>query len=210
MTSNNLEIVEPAAPATTIEAPAADKASDPFDLANLRLAQNYNETAGVRKLLRTVPVRKPHKQEYIRVHPDPAFRDNFAMIELKEDRETYLVAGGGLIAEFATEIINNTLFTAVNRQGVVFLWPVRLPNADGKQLEWHRSARDGADEAVKRWVRVWPNMSLGAYELTVSESTAEPQFPPEISFQELIRIAFRDRLITTIDHPVLKRLRGLT
>jgi hypothetical protein len=32
---------------------------------------------------------------------------------------------------------------------------------------------------------------------------------PEASFQDLIKIAFRDRLITTIDHPVIKRLRGL-
>jgi hypothetical protein len=182
---------------------------DPFDLANLRLAQNYNETAGVKKLLRTVPVRKPSRQEFVRVNPDPAFRDNFAMIELKEDREEYLVAGRGLIAEFAAEIVNKTLFTTINRQGVVFLWPVRLPDADGKQMEWHRSARDAAEEATKHWMRVSANTSLGAYELIVAEAiTVEPTWP-EVSFQDLIRIAFRDRLITTIDHTVLKRLRGL-
>jgi hypothetical protein len=185
-------------------------APDPFDLANLRLAQNYNEIAGVKKLLRTVPVRKPNKQEYVRVHADPAFRENFAMIDLKEDREVYLVGSSELIAELAAEIVNVTIFTAVNRQGVVFLWPVRLPNADGKQMEWHRSARDAVEEATKRWVRVSPNMALGAYELTVATAiTMEPQWP-EVSFQELIRIAFRERLITSIDHAVVKRLQGLT
>jgi hypothetical protein len=185
-------------------------APDPFDLANLRLAQNYNETAGVKKLLRTVPIRKPHRQEYIRVHPEPAFRENFAMIELKEDREEYLVAGAGLIAEFASEIINKTVYTAINRQAVVFMWPVRLPNADGREMEWHRSAREAAAEGTKQWVKVSSNMSLGAYEITAGTAiTAEPQWP-NITFQELIRIAFRDRLITTIDHPVLKRLLGLS
>src|SRR6516162_5223943 len=89
MKSNNLEMLEPTTP--TVEAAAADKAPDPFDLANLRLAQNFNETAGVKKLLRTVPIRKPSKQDFIRVHADPAFRENFAIIELKEDREVYLV-----------------------------------------------------------------------------------------------------------------------
>jgi hypothetical protein len=30
-----------------------------------------------------------------------------------------------------------------------------------------------------------------------------------LSFQELLRIAFRDRLIDRLDHPVIKRLRGI-
>ena len=105
--------------------------------------------------------------------------------------------------------MNKTVYTAINRQGVVFLWPVRLPDADGKQMEWHRSAHEAAGVGTKSWIRVSANMSLGAYEIIVAEAiTAEPQFP-EVSFQDLIRIAFRERLITSLDHPVVKRLRGL-
>jgi len=37
---------------------------------------------------------------------------------------------------------------------------------------------------------------------------ADPVWP-ELSFQDLLRIAYRDRMITTLDHPVVKRLRGL-
>jgi hypothetical protein len=45
--------------------------------------------------------------------------------------------------------------------------------------------------------------------MTVAESVmAEPNWP-ELPFQELIKLAFRDRLITAIHHPVIKRLRGL-
>jgi hypothetical protein len=76
-------------------------------------------------------------------------------------------------------------------------------------MEWHRSAREAADEATRTWLRVNPNMSLGAYEMIVAESiTIEPQWPT-LSFQELLRIAFRERLITSLDHPVVRRLRGL-
>jgi hypothetical protein len=35
----------------------------------------------------------------------------------------------------------------------------------------------------------------------------EPEWP-EVPFGELLRIAFRDRLIESLDHPVLRRLRG--
>jgi hypothetical protein len=48
--------------------------ADPFDLASIRLDPNAAEAAGVEKLLLTVPVRKPHKQDYFRVHPGEAFR----------------------------------------------------------------------------------------------------------------------------------------
>src|SRR5512132_2903350 len=70
-------------------------APDPFDPAALRLDQSFAETVGVRKLLTTVPVRKPNRQDFVRVHPDPAYRlMPAAIIELKDDREVYLVTPG--------------------------------------------------------------------------------------------------------------------
>src|SRR5215470_19700969 len=95
---------------------------DPFDLANLRLPQSFAEGNAVKKLLRTVPVRKPNPQDFVRVHSSPAYRGDFPIIELKDEREDYLVAGP-LVAELVGEFKAKTLFTAVNRQGVVFLWP---------------------------------------------------------------------------------------
>jgi hypothetical protein len=186
----------------------AAPAPDPFDLANLRLPQNFAETAGVKKLLRTVPVKKPDRQDFIRTHPDAAYRENFAVIELKKDREIYLISGASLIEELKGEAVNVTLYTAINRQSVTFLWPVRLPAPNGKDSDWYRSAREAAAEATKGWVRVMADMHLGAYQMFAAEITTTPNWP-EASFQELINIAFRDRLITNLDHPVIKRLRGL-
>jgi hypothetical protein len=182
--------------------------SDPFDLNNLRLPQSFTETAGVKKLLRTVPVHKPSPQDFVRVHPGDEYRADFPIIELKEERDEYIVARG-LVGELAGEIVLKTLFTAINRQGVVFLWPVRLPDPEGRQLEWRRSMREAAEIGMTQWVRVKANMSLGAYEMSVAESVMTDPVWPDTSFQELIKLGFRDRLITTIDHPVIKRLRGL-
>src|SRR3954449_9336406 len=67
-------------------------APNPFDPASLRLSQSFADTVGVKKLLTTVPVRKPNRQDFVRVHPDPSFRlSPAAIIELKEDREVFLV-----------------------------------------------------------------------------------------------------------------------
>jgi hypothetical protein len=197
-----------AEPKLNVVTGSATEPTDPFDLKALRLSQAFTETAGVKKLLLTVPVRKPNRQEFVRVHPNEDYRANFPLVELKEDREEFIV-GPDLVDELAGEIVPKTLFTAINRQGVVFLWPVRLPDPEGRQMEWHRSMREAAEIGMTQWVRMKANMSLGAYEMAVAESTMTEPAWPEYSFQDLIRIAFRDRLITTADHHVIKRLRGL-
>jgi hypothetical protein len=159
MTKTPLQAIDPA-----ITDAAADQAPDPFDLDNLRLSQNFAETAGVRKLLKTVPVHKPNPQDFVRVHPDPQYRENFPVIELNDEREEYIVAEG-LLPELVGEFVSKTLFTAINRQGVLFLWPVRLPDPNGKQMEWWRSMREAAELAMTQWIRTKSNMSLGAYEI---------------------------------------------
>lgn len=194
---------------TPADAPAEVTTTDEFDLKNLVLNQNFVETAGVKKLLTTVPVKKPGKQDYCRVHPHPDFRANVALLELQEDREFYLLTPN-IAQEMPGEFFMATLYTTINRQGVVFLWPVRLPAPNGRELEWHRSAAAAAERGMKDWIRIRANMSLGAYEIDVAGIThSDPEWPP-YTLEDLLRIAFRDRLVNRIDHPVVRRLRGLT
>ncbi len=201
---------DPSKPASesTLESMPALKRDIFDDLSQLSLSQDFVEMAGVKKLLTTVPVRKPNPQEFVRVHPDPMYRrTGVGLLELKEDRETYLVLQAAA-EELPGEFFVVTLYTAVSRQGVVFLWPVRLPGADGRILEWHRSAAEAAEKAMTHWVRMKANMGLGAYDIYPAMSTvAEPQWP-DVSFNELLRIGFRDRVISNFDHnhPVIKRL----
>jgi hypothetical protein len=186
---------------------AAAAVSDPFDLSNLRLTQDFVETAGVKKLLTHVPVGKPNRQDFIRVHPNPDYRAELAVIEFKEDRETFLLPLP-IAKQLPDEFAMVTLYTTINRQGVTRLWPVRLPMSDGKINEWHRSAAEAPELAMKRWIRVKANMSLGAYEMFEAASTIPDPVWPELSFQELVRIGFRDRLVASLSHPVIDKLRG--
>jgi hypothetical protein len=159
----------------------------------------------------TVPVRKPAKEWWVQTHPDNAYRLQTAVLELKEDREVYLV-DPDLWPELSTEATFSprALFTSITRQNVVFLWPVRLPGPDGRIDEWSRSALEAATLAQGRWVRVAANMHLGAYE--VLEATGDLPAPewPDTAFAELLRVAFKDRYVANWNHPVLKRLRGET
>ncbi len=187
----------------------AAAAPNPFDPARLRLSQNFAMSTGVKKLVTTVPVRKPDKEWFNRVHLDPGYSLETAVIERKEDRETYLVEQS-LWPELASEstFCPRALFTGINRQGVLFLWPVRLPGTDGKLDNWSASALEAINRAKEGWIRVGSNMSLGAYEIYEAKGAyGEPEWP-DLSFSEILRIAFKDRFINSMDHPVLRKLRG--
>jgi hypothetical protein len=182
---------------------------DPYDLASLRLDPSFLETAGVKKVLATVPVGRPNPQDFVRVHPSKEFRDTFAVVDWKEDREFYVVVPT-VAAELTGECVSVALYTCINRQGVVRLWPVKLPGPDGRVNEWHRSQAEAAELALDCWVRIKANKSLGAYDIFKAGSTiADPEWPAE-TFQQLVRIGFRDRLIDCLDHPIVARLRGLS
>jgi hypothetical protein len=189
-------------------ADAIKTAPDPFDLSSLRLDQSFVETAGVKKLLTTVPVGKPNPQDFVRVHPSEAYRDVFAVIELKEEREFYLLHQN-VARALPGEFVLVTLFTCINRQGVVRLSPVKHPGPDGRDNEWHRSLREAHHRAMRGWVRIKANMSLGAYEIFETAATITDPVWPEISFEELLRIGFRDRVVDRLDHSLINKLRGL-
>jgi hypothetical protein len=178
-----------------------------FNLEKLRLTQDFASQIGVKKVLLTIPVRNPNKQEFIRIHPHEDYQLQTAVLELKDEGETYL-EDQSLWSELADEIEPKVLVVAISRQKVCFLWAIKLPKDDGRQNEWHRSALEAAQIAKTKWVRVQANMSLRAYD--VYEATGnlpEPEWP-EVDFQKMIETAFKDRFINSIEHPVLKSLRG--
>jgi hypothetical protein len=192
-------------PKLGIVAAASD---DPYDLARLRLPQDFLAETSVKKLLTTVPVRRPGPQDFVRVHPSPAYRHLVALLKIEDDREIYAVDLNA-VPELRNECYAANLFTAITRTGVLFLWPVRVPAADGRANDWHVSAATAAEAAMRTWVRMKANMSLRAYELFEAESKIpDPELGSIPPFAEVFRIAFRDRLVNIYDHPAVKRLRG--
>jgi hypothetical protein len=187
--------------------PVTARSYGAFDLSKIRLSQDYTQQSGTKKVFRTIAVQKPGGQEFVRVHPDEDMRLETAVLELKEDRETYLV-DRELWQELRKEIVPKVLYTTINRLGVVTLWPIRLPRTDGRLDKWSRSALDAAQIATTAWVRLRANQSLGAYQVhKATGSLSGPEWPA-LPFQQILSIAFKDRFIQDFNHPALRRLRG--
>ena len=130
--------------------------ADPFDLSRMRLSQDFSSKLGVRKELIAVPVSKRHRQEWFRVHPDPAMRFTTALLEWKDDGQFYLV-DPAVAPELVGEIFLAELFVTINRNGDLNLWPVKLPGEDGspagRARRWIPASEDttSAVLSVARW-----------------------------------------------------------
>jgi hypothetical protein len=155
-----------------------------------------------------VPVRKPNRHEFFRVRPEPEYWLDTGVFEDREERETFFVAPrmrDALLGEIKPVL----LVPAITRQRVLFLWPIKLPTEGQRFSGWTETAREAAELAKTRWVRLVADMGLGGYRIYHAQGElSEPEWPDK-NLQELLQIAFRDRVVDTDSHPVVRRLRGL-
>jgi hypothetical protein len=202
----------PAAAPSPTGAPVAAPPNDDYtakarSFDRFRLSQNFDRVAGVAKVIVTVNAQKPNGQAWFRVHQDEGYRMQVALLKLKNENEVFLISPS-LVEQLAAEVVPHILYTYITRQGVVGLWPARLPSGDGRTDHWMRSAHEAAHIATTRWVRMTANMAAGAYDVNVtSANLSEPEWP-EITFIKLLELAFAEHIVEDINHPVLRRLRG--
>jgi hypothetical protein len=95
----------------------------------LRLDQNFVEIGGTRKLINDIVIRQPPKQEFVWAHPDPKFSQVVGILELKEEKEIFVVTPA-IAKALGDEIYHAQLTTAITRHEVLFLWLAKVPTAD--------------------------------------------------------------------------------
>ncbi len=178
-----------------------------FDLEALRLPQNFGEALGVKKLITHIPIRKPTKAEFFRVRAADQWRYQTMILEIKQESEIYLVARS--VWDVVSELLRPAaLHVAIDRQNNLFLIPVPLPGQDGRRNPWHQSLAEVVANAEKKWVRSVANKAVGAYDILIAEAKLPDPEWPELNFEQILEIAFRDRIINSIDHPVITQLLG--
>lgn len=183
------------------------QSSNPIDLSKLRISPEQGNQIGVQKIITNVPVHNPRSQLFVRVNRDPEFQYETYVLDFKEDRETYLV-DRPLWDCMPVDLVPKVLYGAITKTGNPFLWPVRLAGPDGKLSSWSQSAFTAVQMAKESWIRVVANMGIGGYDIfQATGNLPEPEWP-NITMNELIQIAFRNRFITSLDHAVIKKLKG--
>jgi hypothetical protein len=186
---------------------AATPTTTVTDLKSLRLPANYGATLGVKKLLTNVLVGKPKKAQFFRTHASDDMTFPAMILENKESRESYVVVPE--VAQEISELVRPVmLHAAIDRQNNVFLIPVPLPGEDGTRNPWHESLAQAVEHAKLKWIRITANMHTGGYDVYEAEGELpEPEWPAH-DIDALVQVAFRGKIITSLDHPVVQSLLG--
>jgi hypothetical protein len=189
-----------------------DPPPNPFDPERCRLSTEGEIELGVRELLVSVPFRRPSKETWFRVHPGDSYRQYGGLIELKEgedsgDGAAWVDPGlwGYLVDEptFSRRLV----VTYINRSGVVALWGLRLPGPDGRQPEWLTIPMTAAKTAETKWTRMFWDQSQRRHRVRVSETLVdEPKWDDLPPFYKLLELAFKDRVVTTLEDPLVRKL----
>ena len=177
----------------------------PPDFSKFALSQNFGSQIKVTQRLTTVPVRKPSKTQWFQIHPE--YKLDVLLLKYGDSGEDYYLVEPSLAHQVADLAQAFRLVVGVDRQGVVFVWPLRIPDPE-RAMNWHLSALEAASHAEIQWTRMHAHMSLGAYEIHTAEGiTDEPKWP-EMLMDGILEIAFKNKIIDRLDHFVLKQLRG--
>jgi hypothetical protein len=170
------------------------------DLSKVAIAPT--QLVGQQRIVTRVPVKKPDKQIFFRAHPTDKVETY--VIEDKENRETYYVLPE-VRDEIAAQGLHRPVLLArvITRQAVNMLWPIGL-SVDGRSNSWHETAHEARRMAEKNWIRIVPNMALGGYEIFKALAPIDEPDWSKMTFQQLLEVAFRNRIISSLDHPVLR------
>lgn len=189
------------------DAPGEEPNSNPFDPKRLRLPQSFTEGPPARRILTAVQIRKPNRQEFFRVHPDPSMRLETLLLDVKDEGLTYLI-DPDVAAAIPGEAVAKILYTTITRHGALLLWPVRLPDDRGDIDAWNAAAHHAALTAESRWVRMAANRGAGTYDVYEAlDQFSEPAWP-DLGLEKLLEMAFKSRFIRDLDHAVVRRLMG--
>lgn len=175
----------------------------------LRLNSNYSDIVCGTPVLTTVTVGKPPKAHFFRVSPDPDHQAVFVLLDgSKLGADGMYAISPEIAAEIPDHVRAYQLRLAVTTFDVSYLVPIPLPGADGRRNVWHVSLGQAVTLAESDWIRISANTMRGAYDVFRALSqTQEPKWP-DLSFDQLLELAFRDRLILNREHPLLAQLRG--
>jgi hypothetical protein len=171
-----------------------------------RMAKKNVEAPLGKRVQTTYPIQKPPKSKFVRVHPEPAYRVSLIRTYKDEDTDTiyYVVPDLDLPEEIADQTKITDLYAAQAHDGTFFIWFV-----NHSDTSWYRSANAAVRSCKCEWRRVVARKSANIYDLYKPEYTIdEPDWSGLPSFPEMLENGFEDRRITSVDHPVVRKLRG--
>lgn len=159
-----------------------------------------------RRVQATYPLQRPPKSKFVRAHPSADYRMGGVLTLTDSDTgEINYVSPDLELPEFIESQTRVTdLYAAQMHDGSFFIWPVHRSDTT-----WYRAAKQAVATATRKWIAVVARRSANTYDLVEPEDAIpEPDWSALPPFMEMVESAFDGHMVTDIDHPFLRKLRG--
>jgi hypothetical protein len=164
--------------------------------------------------LTTIPVEKPNDQDFFRCHPSEDYQYQAALITHQEEKGARYLVHPVFLKEKKIGLIKfhlEQLFLYTTRSGKLAFWPIKV-RKDNRENTWLDSAEAAVEAARIKWVCVVSVPKDKMYKTAEAVGTfPEPDWPKLTqgkSVEELLAVAFKERLILHESHPLIQKLRG--
>jgi len=179
-----------------------------LDIESWQVEDSQNQEASIETDY-VIDVAKPNSQKYFQVRDGREWQMKVKLVEYKPYQEFSLVLPE--VAKNAgenTEIAEYRLYLTVNEFGHYSVWPVHVGKGS-----WHESRRLAVKDATGIWIRMKANIAKEEFFTLeapddIASKLGKPIWPPDLTFREIVSIAFAGRVIDDVNHPLLKKLRG--
>jgi len=192
---------------TSTEQPESSKKA--FSLTDIRNDQNFDKQAGIVHHTPKIEVKRPGKFTFFRTFGP---KENWIKAKVVDDGpgDNELLVSNAiqhLVEDYSRPVL---LIPCIDRQGRVFIWPLKMAKEGSFPMRWHTSTREAAIHALTNWTQISADKKIKAYSIKTAEGDlSEPVWPDRMDIETLIQDAFADKYIDSLDHPVIQQLRGL-
>ena len=176
-------------------------------LEELRVPDTYSTTAGGIKLPIKPSFGKLSNSRFSRTNSSEEYKARLFFIEDKNTSETYIVTPS--MAPYLENMVQaKILRLAVDNARVPYLIAEPVLDPNGRPNLWNSSMGEAIRRSEKEWVRINSNQNASQYEIIIAQDNlGEPKWP-EQTMDELIREVFGNKIISSLDHPLIRQLQG--
>jgi len=179
------------------------------DLDALRKAQKV--TIKRKSLVVNISVGRPGANTFFRAHPSWAL-DDAAVIRDKDGTDRafyYVVPAMKKHPKLEPRLRLVTLAVVITWPAdVVMVWPV--PVVGDRDFKPWKSARAAYEHSLEHWTQMAWDEGQSDYTVEGAEGIDHaPTWPADLTFEQILKLAFDGRVIDNEDHPYVRQLRGL-
>jgi hypothetical protein len=188
---------------------AANPGEPEFDLS--KYAYKAPTIGAIRREQLTIPEGRP-KDVFFRIDRREEMQQPVAIFEYKPEGrlspEAHILTPD-IAEQLGRRSRHAIIRVCICRPSILRLWAVKVPDADrGPPNSFTQTAWDAIPFLEKAWGRLDLNESGTGYDVVLPEGAwPAPEWPTD-SLESLVHKAYRGRFIDSMDHPIIKALRG--